>query len=484
MSSNGHPNEENEALPADAAGDEVPGADADKPEQAPPVPHLLFCGSNKWDLIGRNSVPKSVLERGGSDAGEEMLAPTRLQFNSLPAVRFRSVFSGPCASHLVLVDHDGPAYGLGRNDSAQLGCADQISRSIPVRFELPGEAQGVKSAACGRAHTIIVTEDGRCYTIGLNGTGQLGNADMPQSTFHYESTWQTVALPSDERVVSVAAGADFSIFACESGVIYAAGYGQYGQLGNGRTGEHIESKNRISFDIVAKPARVMFPSNDISIKQVAAGTNHVLALDSAGKVWSWGFGGYGRLGHRSPKDELRPRLIDAFDAPHYKIDYVTCGSTSSFAVQRSRGATFFWGLTKKTGESNMYPKPMFDLQGNDMHCLVSGPTSTVAASQKCVVAWGASPTFGELGFGEGNPKSSTKPRVLEDIEGLYCRCIAEGVAFTAMIVQVGTEEEEEILGKLNVNKITEGSTGEKRKASESKATPKRVGKAKKRKKAR
>lgn len=438
------------------------------------VPHLLFCGTNRWDTIGRSGgVPKAVAERGGSDAGLEFWAPTRFIFEDFPDVRFRAIFSGPCASHLVLVDQVGHAYGLGRNDNGQLACDSLKSQISPTRFELPDGPHDVQSVSCGRSHTVLVTEAGKCFSVGLNLSGQLGNkAKVGPTCVRQESSWQTVQVPSFERVVSVAAGADFSIFACESGAVYTAGSGQFGQLGNGRTGESIGIRNSVSFDTLSEPTRIQFDDNT-KITQVAAGTAHSLALDSKGKVWSWGFGGYGRLGHKLPNDELRPRCIDTLLAPHYKMDYVTCGSTSSFAVQRDRGTTFFWGITKKSGESNMYPKPVYDLQGNDMHCLCSGATSTVAASEKSVVSWGPSPTFGELGYGAGNPKSSTKIRVLELIEGLCCTSLAEGTAFTAMIVNVATKEEEAILEKLDIHDIAEDGDVEEEEVKTTKSSGKR-----------
>lgn len=132
---------------------------------------------------------------------------------------------------------------------------------------------------------------------------------------------------------------------------------------------------------------------------------------------------------------MRPRQLETFEAAHFCMDYVSCGATCSFSVQRGRGSTYYWGLTKKTGESNMYPKPIFDLQSNDIHLLSSGATSTVAASERNVVTWGGSPTFGELGYGPGTAKSSSKPRVVEALEGLYCKSAAEGVAFTVLVME-------------------------------------------------
>lgn len=57
---------------------------------------------------------------------------------------------------------------------------------------------------------------------------------------------------------------------------------------------------------------------------------------------------------------------------------------------------FLFGQTKRTGEANMYPKPVQDLAGWDIKHVTNGFTSIVIAADESVIAWGASPTYGEL----------------------------------------------------------------------------------------
>lgn len=414
---------------------------------------ILFCGSTKWDLLGRKTIPKVVAKRGGTTAGDDLLGPSRMRFAGLLDKQFTAVFSGCAAAHFVLVDVEGVAYGIGRNDNGQLSRADLKSRKHPVKFHLPGISEGerVVHAACGRQHTLLVTSEGRAFSVGTNAFGQLGNGSKTELKKPEVTEWQVVQLPSDEKTICAAAGAEFSAFACESGAVYAVGSGQYGQLGNGRTGEFITSGNRIAFDVIMTPVRVLgFGSGEgeIKIKQIACGTNHTLALDAKGKVWSWGFGGYGRLGHKTPKDELRPRRIETFDSSTYSLDIITCGQSSSFAAQKNRKSCYMWGMTKRTGETNMYPKPQFDLQGWEIRSLASGSTSTVVSTERSVISWGGSPTFGELGYGEGKPKSSTKPQVMASLEGLLVSQVTEGMAFTAMLVSAENDDEKKIFDAL------------------------------------
>lgn len=57
-----------------------------------------------------------------------------------------------------------------------------------------------------------------------------------------------------------------------------------------------------------------------------------LVLDSQKRVFSWGFGGYGRLGHTEQKDEMVPRLVKLFDFPGRGASQIHSGYQCSFAV--------------------------------------------------------------------------------------------------------------------------------------------------------
>ena len=49
-----------------------------------------------------------------------------------------------------------------------------------------------------------------------------------------------------------------------------------------------------------------------------------IARDTTGRVFTWGFGGYGRLGHHQPKDEHIPRLVTFFKGKSECKEFVLC----------------------------------------------------------------------------------------------------------------------------------------------------------------
>lgn len=119
-----------------------------------------------------------------------------------------------------------------------------------------------------------------------------------------------------------------------------------------------------------------------------------VVVDSKKRPFSWGFGGYGRLGHAEPKDEYIPRLIKFFDGHNRGVEKIFCGST--FTIATGPLGIFLWGQTRRSGEANMYPKPLQDLCGWDIRSVGCSYTSVVVAAEESVIAWGPSPTYGEL----------------------------------------------------------------------------------------
>lgn len=72
---------------------------------------------------------------------------------------------------------------------------------------------------------------------------------------------------------------------------------------------------------------------------------------SDGGVWTWGFGGYGRLGHKVQQDEFKPRLVEVLmGRVQVPADArVAAGQTASFCTITG-GQLFAWGKLKPSGE--------------------------------------------------------------------------------------------------------------------------------------
>ena len=64
----------------------------------------------------------------------------------------------------------------------------------------------------------------------------------------------------------------------------------------------------------------------------AVGCTFQVALDDKKRVFTWGFGGYGRLGHAEPKSEWVPRMVKFFEGPSRGARRLAAGSTFTLII--------------------------------------------------------------------------------------------------------------------------------------------------------
>lgn len=82
-----------------------------------------------------------------------------------------------------------------------------------------------------------------------------------------------------------------------------------------------------------------------NIRKVICGANHALALDTSGRVWSWGVNEKTQVGRRVPpqhdyKDSYYPGVLDL---SRYGMKALAAGPFHSLAVDNKDGV-FAWGL--------------------------------------------------------------------------------------------------------------------------------------------
>ena len=189
------------------------------------------------------------------------------------------------------------------------------------------------------------------------------------------------------------------------------------------------------------------PVDDVSIVDVACGINHSVAVDSKKRVFTWGFAGYGRLGHSETKNELIPRNLKSFDYANRGAKRVFAGSTCCLALDEN-SMLYFWGQTKSSGEATMYPKTIPDLCGWSVRDVACANKSILTIADNSVISWGPSPTYGELGYGENKAKSSTIPQEVKLLDGIHIRSISCGYGHSLALAQDKTQAERDRIEKL------------------------------------
>ncbi|KAL3640954.1 hypothetical protein CASFOL_015922 [Castilleja foliolosa] len=393
---------------------------------------LLFCGTTSWDAMGRRRTTPE----------ENLVSPTRLR--PLMGVDIRFVASGCVSCHCVALDVDGRCYTWGRNEKGQLGHGDKIQRDRPTIVSELSKYKVVRAGA-GRSHSVVVTDDGLSFAFGWNKHGQLGIGSAKNETELSPVRCQVT------DVTTAVCGGDFTVWLTSVGgsSIMTAGLPQYGQLGHGSDNEYNtkDSSVKLAYEAQPRPRAIASLSGETIVK-VACGTNHSVAVDKNGHVYTWGYGGYGRLGHREQKDEFSPRMLDVFTRHNVLPPnaVVSAGSANS-SCTAGGGQLYMWGKIKSSGDDWMYPKPLMDLSGWNLRCMDSGHMHHFVGADSSCISWGLAQS-GELGYGPNGQKSSAIPKKVESLDGMHVISVACGSALSLVVVDRTTHADQ--LEKLEV----------------------------------
>jgi alpha-tubulin suppressor-like RCC1 family protein len=227
-------------------------------------------------------------------------------------------------SHTLVLKSDGTVSAFGSNANGQLGFGNTAMQSTtPV--DVVGISGTVVGIAAGGSHSLAWTSDGKLYAWGANNNGQLGLGD---TTDRRQAVQVAVGGTPSKLVTSASAGQAHSLAVTSDAMAYAWGYGQFGRLGNGDTGQQ-----NAPVAVLDAPG-----SPHTGFIAVAAGATHSLGLQADHTVWAWGSNTKGQLGDGSTTQHLYPvQTLGPAGATA-----ISAGANHSLALQ-SDGTIFAWG---------------------------------------------------------------------------------------------------------------------------------------------
>jgi alpha-tubulin suppressor-like RCC1 family protein len=203
--------------------------------------------------------------------------------------------------HCLAIETNGATTGRlwvwGRNDLGQLGDGSTTNRLTPVKV-----ADEVAHVAAGDFHTLLRLADGTVKGAGRNDQGQLGDGTVESPRLLFAP-----ALAGLAGVEEMAAGGMHSLALTADGGLWGTGQNNVGQLGDTTTSDR------------STPAPV---ANLWDVLDVAAAEynyyglihGHSVALTVDGRVWTWGSGLYGMLGHGETDSVYLARPVEDFAA--------------------------------------------------------------------------------------------------------------------------------------------------------------------------
>ncbi len=230
---------------------------------------------------------------------------------------------------------NGTVYGWGWNGTGVLGDGTYFNdRETPVQVvQIDGVTplDSIVAIANGPSHGLGLDADGTVWGWGNDNAGELGQALFGGFFLGAVKVKSPNFVGDFDQVAAIAAGDIFSVALREDGTVWSWGDNDFGQLGDGTQAG------------IARPLQVKDPSGQgflNNIQTIAAGNEHVLALDSLGQVYVWGNNEHGQLSEAVfEKFSKLPVLVTGI--PKAKEVYAA-GEVSGIITED--GEIYLWGM--------------------------------------------------------------------------------------------------------------------------------------------
>ncbi|WP_284641837.1 RCC1 domain-containing protein [Paenibacillus silviterrae] len=228
------------------------------------------------------------------------------------------------SSHTVALAKDGTVWAWGKNDLYQLGDGTNAGSAYTQSSYTTSHSLIMKQVA-GLSNVVDVKAGGS-YTLALTGTGEVYIWGTLASYGGLQSTTPT-KVPGLPTITAIAASQSTAYAIGSDKKLYAWGNGPFGELGYGSVSES-------ATPIIVKDQT---DSELTDIIQVAAGSNHALALRSDGKVFAWGANYSGQLGDGTTNSaNLAAEVFNG-------MTWISADSTSPRSFAYGGGKLYGWG---------------------------------------------------------------------------------------------------------------------------------------------
>lgn len=336
-----------------------------------------------------------------------------------------------CGSkHAVLVTKQGKVFSWGNGSGGRLGHGMEIDICNPKPID---SLSGLSTAsiACGEYHTCAITDSGDLYSWGdgKNNFGLLGHGNE----ISYWTPKKLTCQVEDLCISSISCGPWHSAAITSLGQLYTFGDGSFGALGHGDC----------SSTSIPREVQTL---KGLKTIRVSCGFWHTAAVvdvmpdsscsdtSSEGRLYTWGNGDDGQLGHGDKASKFTPRCISSLH--NTSFSKVACGHSLTVALTTS-GQVYTMGRAEngQLGDPrNTGTLPTCvegTIKDNFIEEIACGSFHIAALSSKSeVYTWGKGKS-GQLGHGDN--KDRYIPTLVEALKNKQVKEIACGNNFTAAI---------------------------------------------------
>jgi len=372
----------------------------DEPNQVPePQPDLasaqIFSGKNHSIILGKSGEvigwgDNRFFQLGGptTDFGLVDGVKSATPKGDLPPLFFNIKKAAAGGEHSLFL-HNEEIMSFGNNNVGQLGAfTDNLPAQEPIWVvnESGIAVTKIIDIDAGNKHSIALRSDGGILVWGDNSFGQLADDQLPKSLY-------PILLTTLNNAEQVAAGDNFNLAVLQDKSLVAWGENSSGQLGIGGSNQKQD---------------ITIVTGADNIRSLSAGAEHVLALQENGNVLVWGSNQTGQLGIGNTENQETPVPLDFIGA---KVIQLAAGSNHSVALLED-GKVMAWGdnsfgqLGIATSESVMSPTMVVNsaqVELTEIVSIAAGKNFTVAVDNTGnILSWG------DNSLGQLNGKASVK----------------------------------------------------------------------------
>lgn len=231
----------------------------------------------------------------------------------------------------------------------------------------------VDALSCGKEHVLFLTRAGVVFSFGAGSRGQLGHGIVQDKLEEPTQVDAIAAVP----IKAIAAGGWHSVVISEYGDLYIWGWNVNGQLGfpkqftkespdipsspaakrkrcstteeahqHQRTASSPKSPKEAPFSedkdlaegdslavsfLTSPQILDMSPPEEILVKSASCGSRHTAAVTRDGRLYTWGFGQWGQLGHGDQWTQDHPIRVESF-SDNAKVIEVYCREWNTFIL--------------------------------------------------------------------------------------------------------------------------------------------------------
>ncbi len=241
--------------------------------------------SVKGGLLPENEKVKAILEVGDKiildTTASKRILLTGYHDNTTTTITRTELESDSCVDGLYCMGEDDGIFTHLKN--GQVSSATLSSSALKLNRPVLSAPTLVRKVTCASSHVLFLTNTGgkgRVLSLGLNNRGQLGHGDILARPHP-----SVVEALDGIGIMDVDCGNWHSLAVSEYGDVYSWGWNSDGQLGHS-----------------ADTATVAIPTlielqEEMDFKLVRCGSRHSAALSVCGTVYTWGWDGWGQLGH-------------------------------------------------------------------------------------------------------------------------------------------------------------------------------------------